>query len=81
MILDQNISYVYTDKVLDPCPWGLRTYYYNCQREGGDSGWLKNNLEQSEEAPEFHAVTAQWTFDNQWNPESHIRELWTVLAY
>ncbi len=81
MILDQNISYAYTDKVLDPCPWGLRTYYYNCQREGGDSGWLKNNLEQSEEAPEFHAVTAQWTFGNQWNPESHIRELWSVLAY
>ena len=23
-ILDTNISYAYSDKVLDPCPWGLR---------------------------------------------------------
>ena len=23
-ILDTNISYAYSDKVLDPCPWGPR---------------------------------------------------------
>ena len=80
-ILDTNISYAYTDKVLDPCPWGLRVYYYNCSREGGHSGWLANNLNQSEEAPAFHEVTARWTFNNQWNPEAKIRELWNVLAY
>ena len=80
-ILDQNISYAYTDKVLDPCPWGQRAYYYNCMREGGDSGWLTNNLEKSEEAPEFHAVTARWTFNGKWDPESRIRDLWKVLAY
>ena len=80
-ILDTNISYAYSDKVLDPCPWGLRTYYYNCSREGGHSGWLRNNLETSEEAPEFHAVTAQWTFKGQWDPEQRIRDLWSVLAY
>ena len=80
-ILDTNISYAYSDKVLDPCPWGLRTYYYNCSREGGHSGWLRNNLETSEEAPEFHAVTAQWTFKGKWDPEQRIRDLWSVLAY
>ena len=80
-ILDQNISYAYTDKVLDPCPWGQRAYYYNCHREGGDSGWLKNNLEQSEENPDFHGVTALWTFNKKWDPESRIRDLWNVLAY
>ena len=80
-ILDTNISYAYSDKVLDPCPWGLRTYYYNCSREGGHSGWLRNNLETSEEAPEFHAITAQWTFKGQWDPEQRIRDLWSVLAY
>lgn len=80
-ILDQNISYAYTDKVLDPCPWGQRVYYYNCHREGGDSGWLKNNLEQSEEKPDFHGVTALWTFNKKWDPESRIRDLWNVLAY
>ena len=80
-ILDQNISYAYTDKVLDPCPWGQRAYYYNCHREGGDSGWLKNNLEQSEEKPDLHGVTALWTFNKKWDPESRIRDLWKVLAY
>ena len=80
-ILDTNISYAYTDKVLDPCPWGLRTYYYGCSREGGHSGWLADNLEQSEEKPQFHEITAKWTFGEKWDPESRIRSLWRVLAY
>lgn len=80
-ILDTNISYAYTDKVLDPCPWGLRTYYYNCTREGGHSGWLKNNLHEAEGSPDYFNMTPQWTFSGMWNPEKHIRELWNVLAY
>lgn len=80
-ILDSNISYAYTDKVLDPCPWGQRTYYYGCIREGGNSGWLNNNLDQAQGSPAFHEITAKWTFDNKWDPESRIRELWDVLAY
>ena len=80
-ILDTNISYAYTDKVLDPCPWGLRVYYWGCIREGGDSGWLKNNLNEAEGKPEYHTLTARWTFDDKWNPEESIRQLWNVLAY
>ena len=80
-ILDANIQYAYIDKQPDPNPWGLRAYYWNCYREGGHNGWLNNNLIQSEEAPEFHGVTALWTFKDQWNPEERIRDLWNVLAY
>ena len=80
-ILDQNISYAYTDKVLDPCPWGQRTYYYNCTREGGHSGWLNTNLSEADGHPQYHTVTALWTFNGQWNPEARIRDLWQVLAY
>lgn len=80
-ILNNNISYAYSDKVLDPCPWGQRVYYYGCTREGGDTGWLKNNLQESEEKPEFHGITALWTFNKQWDPEQRIRDLWDVLAY
>jgi len=80
-ILDTNISYAYSDKVLDPCPWGVRTYYYSCSREGSHSGWLRNNIDQSDEAPSFHAVTAAWTFKGKWDPEARIRNLWHVLAY
>ncbi len=80
-ILDCNISYAYSDKVLDPCPWGQRTYYYDCHRKGGHSGWLNNNLQEAENAPEFHGITARWTFGGKWDPEKRIRDLWQVLAY
>lgn len=80
-ILDGNIHYAYSDKVLDPCIWGQRTYYYACIREGGQSGWLNNNLQEAENAPVFYDITAQWTFDGKWDPEQRIRELWNVLAY
>lgn len=80
-VLDKPIAYAYTDKVLDPCPWGQRTYFYGCTREGGHSGWLANNLSTAPDAPEFHGVTAAWTFGEKWQPEARIRELWDVLAY
>ena len=80
-ILDKNIAYAYTDKVLDPCPWGLRTYYWACWRDGGHSGWLDDNLHTAPGAPEYHTVTARWTFGDRWDPESRIRDLWPVLAY
>ncbi|WP_239063712.1 pectate lyase [Bacteroides sp. 51] len=80
-VLDSNISYAYSDKVLDPCPWGQRTYYYDCSREGGHSGWLNNNLQEAENAPEFHGITARWTFNGKWDPEQRVRDLWYVLAY
>ena len=80
-ILDENIRYAYTDKVLDPCPWGQRTYYWACWREGGHSGWLDNNLRTAPGQPEYHTVTARWTFGDRWDPEARIRELWSVLAY
>ena len=57
--LDGNIHYAYSDKVLDPCPWGLRTYYLNCTREGGHSGWLKNNLKEAGPTLEYYSITAR----------------------
>lgn len=80
-ILDQNIGYAYTDKVLDPCPWGQRTYYYGCYREGGHSGWLNDNLQTAPGSPEFHSITAKWTFGGKWDPERRVRDLWNVLCY
>ncbi len=80
-ILDSNISYAYTDKVLDPCPWGQRVYFYNCSREGGHGTWMNNNLSEAEGAPEYHTITASWTFNRQWNPERAIRDLWKFICY
>ena len=90
-ILDQNIEHAYKGrtaeemakegKTLDPCPWGQRTYYYGNRREGGHSGWLNDNLKTAPGSPEFHGITAQWTFNGKWDPEQRIRDLWYVLAY
>ena len=78
-ILDRNIEYAYIKK--QPDPWGLRAFYFNCTREGGNSGWLKNNLNQMEKTPAPHGITARWTFGVLWDPEARIRNLWHVLAY
>ena len=80
-ILDTNIQYAYSDKVLDPCPWGNRVYYYNCTREGGAGHWLDDNLHEAEGAPEAYEITPQWTFDNRWDPEQRIQDLWSVIGY
>lgn len=80
-VLNENIHYAYSDKVLDPCPWGLRTYYYDCHRDGGDSGWLKNNLDDAEGKPSPGIIDAKWTFNNRWDPEAKIQMLWPLLKY
>ncbi len=80
-INDANIRYAYTDKVLDPCPWGLRAYYYGCRRDGGDSGWLRDNLSTADGQPHFYDITAAWTFGGKWNPEQRLKGLWPVIAY
>ncbi len=80
-ILDCNIGYAYSDKVLDPCPWGQRVYYAGCTRDGGHSGWLTDNLKEAGGELETWSITARWTFDGKWDPERRVRELWDVLAY
>ena len=80
-ILDANIQYAYSDKVLDPCPWGNRVYYYHCIREGGQGHWLDDNLQQAVGSPRNYEITAQWTFNYEWDPEQCLRDFWYLLAY
>lgn len=80
-ITDEDISYAYTDKVLDSCEWGKRVYYRDCYREDGNSGWMRNNERESEDAPHGLMSTAEWCFGYKWNPEAQIRDLWKWLAY
>lgn len=80
-ILNHDIHYAYSDKVLDPCELGQRVYYYRDIREGGQSGWMDDNLKKAEHSTESFAMTARWTFDGKWDPEQHIRDLWKIIAY
>jgi pectinesterase len=49
--------------------WGERSYFYNCHRDGGDYGWLTNNLSAAPGAPTPAQITAAWTFAGTWDPE------------
>lgn len=53
-----------------PFNWGERYYFYNCSREGGNYDWIENNLNKAEGKPSADKITAEWTFDFMWNPES-----------
>lgn len=89
-IIDENIDHAYAKtreqrlsegKDVDPCPWGKRVYYYGCTREGGHGSWLDDNLSEAPGSPAFHAITARWTFNDKWDPEATVRQLWSVLEY
>src|SRR5574344_48591 len=81
-IKDEDVSYAYTDKVLDPCPWGHRVYYLSCIRQGGQSGWMNDNVDKAGEPNlTYYTMLPQWVFNGKWDPESEIRSLWNVLAY
>ncbi len=80
-ILNHDIHYAYSDKVLDPCELGQRVYYYRDIREGGQSGWMDDNLRKAEHPEDSFAMTASWTFDGKWDPEQRLRDLWKILAY
>ena len=80
-IIDHPIGYAYTDKVLDPCPWGQRVYMYNITREGGKFSWMENNIDEAKGAPKPEDITPEWTFRGKWNPEAKIESLWSLLSY
>ncbi|MCM1521596.1 MAG: pectate lyase [Muribaculaceae bacterium] len=87
-ILDENIDHAYAKrkpgeggKPMDPCPWGKRIYYLGCVRDGGNSGWLADNLSDAPGSPQYYTTTATWTFDGKWDPEKRMRDLWAVIAY
>lgn len=87
-IKDEDIAHAYKaqpelskGKNIDPCPWGHRVYYIGCHRDGGDSGWLQDNVGKGEDKPTYYSTNAAWTFNGKWDPEKRIRDLWQVLAY
>ena len=49
--------------------FGLRAYYYNCHRKGGDLPWHADNLDKAKGSPKAEQITAAWTFNGKWDPE------------
>jgi pectinesterase len=52
--------------------WGARHYFHNCTRDGGNYAWFADNLDDAEGSPRPDQVTARWTFDGRWDPESSL---------
>lgn len=47
-----------------------RKYFYNCSKKGQDYDWYQDNLDQSAGNLSPEDISAKWTFDGKWNPES-----------
>jgi len=54
----------------NPYYHGDRKYYYNCRKPGQDYAWYRNNLTQAVGDLTPEEITAEWTFDGAWDPES-----------
>lgn len=47
-----------------------RKFFHNCHREGGDYRWHADNLAQAPGKIRADEISAAWTFDREWDPES-----------
>ncbi len=45
-------------------------YFYNCHGETSDQTWYKDNLSSASGSPTQSRITAEWSFDNKWDPEN-----------
>ena len=80
-IVDHEIGYAYSDKVLDVLEWGNRVYMYNVKRDGGNYKWMKDNLQEAKGAPKPEDITPAWTFAGKWDPEAEVEALWPLIGY
>lgn len=58
-----------TNKIL----WGRRIYYADCNREGGDYAWFKNNLNTAFNSPSVKEITVDWLFKGHWQPDKLLK--------
>jgi pectinesterase len=52
--------------------WGVRHYFYNCHRIGGDYDWFNDNLNKAGNSPSPDIVDSKWTFAGKWDPENEM---------
>ncbi|WP_345950208.1 pectinesterase family protein [Mucilaginibacter sp. PAMB04274] len=57
-------------KLTEEFRYGRRAYFYNSHKDSGDEPWHANNLSQAPGAPKPADITAEWTFNCVWNPET-----------
>lgn len=73
VMLNKPIQHVYypdNPEKNRPYLYGDRYYFYNCQRSSGNYNWFADNMTLWPKNTPTENITAQWTFDNEWNPEN-----------
>ena len=71
---DKPIEHVvYKDKPEKNRPYfyGNRYFFFNCSRDAGSYDWFSDNLDQWPKGITPDIINAEWTFDDQWNPEDN----------
>lgn len=58
------------EKIARETKFGVRSYFHNSHRQGGDFRWLADSVPQAYGAPRAEDITAKWTFNGTWDPES-----------
>ncbi len=66
---------------VDRTKWGRRVYCHRTFREGGDSGWLEDDLHNGTMDSVPSSTSVDWAFGGRWNPETAILGLWDILEY
>ncbi len=74
---DADIYWVPSKEKRDSLKWGVRVYYYNCHREGGDYAWMKDHLPADFGINDFNVP---WVYDYKWNPNNEGVKLNPVNA-
>lgn len=59
--------------------WGDRNYFSHENENNAVYPWLKANLSQHPQRLTAGQITARWTFDNRWDPEAELAQLYLLL--
>ncbi len=63
---------IYLAREPETFKWGLRAYFSNCRRDGGDFPWFADNLNRARGAPRDEEIDARWAFGGRWDPEATL---------
>lgn len=59
--------------------WGDRNYFSHNDKQAAIYPWLKDNLAKHPAGLSAKDITAKWTFDNRWDPETELARIYSLL--
>ncbi|MDP5131130.1 MAG: pectinesterase family protein [Paraglaciecola sp.] len=59
--------------------WGDRNYFSHDNENNAIYPWLKTNLSQHPQSMIATQITARWTFEQRWDPEAELKQLYLLM--